>query len=519
MAESNPDVFLNAADLDLLNEVSTAVHSIHNLDEMLRNVLAKIKAVFGIDGASIALHDRQRKELYFIQTVEGLTDGDPQKMTEMRFPDDYGVAGWVLKERQSVLIPDVSKDNRFSKKLDLQQSLDTHSMICVPLITRKQVIGVLYAINKHDAEFSQKDLRLLEVLSVIIAVSIENARLYGEVQQYASSLEKENYRLKTECQARFNVQGIIGSSAAMQRVFALLDKVIDTDTAVLLQGDTGTGKELLAKVIHYSGPLQNKPFVAENCGALSENLLESEIFGHVKGAFTGAIADKKGLFELANGGTVFLDEISDMPFSMQTKLLRVLQENQIRPVGGSQYRQVNFRLISSSNRDLLEQVKEGKFREDLFYRIQVFPIVIPPVRERKEDIPLLTAHFLETRAARLDRPLARLTPAALETFMQYDWPGNVRELENEIERASTLAGNDTEITPDYLSERIKTSADISGVSGAGATSLKEATARVERQMVVDALRKSGGNRSQAARELGLTRQGLLNKISRYEIER
>jgi Nif-specific regulatory protein len=203
---------------------------------------------------------------------------------------------------------------------------------------------------------------------------------------------------------------------------------------------------------------------------------------------------------------------------MQTKLLRVLQENQIRPVGGSQYRQVNFRLISSSNRDLLEQVKEGKFREDLFYRIQVFPIVIPPLRERKEDIPLLTAHFLETRAARLDRPLARLTPAALETFMQYDWPGNVRELENEIERASTLAGNDTEITPDYLSERIKTSADISGVSGAGATSLKEATARVERQMVVDALRKSGGNRSQAARELGLTRQGLLNKITRYAID-
>ena len=519
MAESNPNVSLNAADLDLLNQVSTAVHSIHSLDEMLRNVLAKIKTVFKIDGASIALHDRQREELYFIQTVEGLTDGDPQKITEMRFPDDYGVAGWVLRKRQSVLIPDVTVDSRFTKKLDLQQSLDTRSMICVPLITRKRIIGVLYAINKHDAEFSRKDLRLLEVLSVIIAVSIENARLYGEVQQYASSLEKENYRLKTECQARFNIQGIIGSSAAMQRVFALLDKVIDTDTAVLIQGETGTGKELLAKVIHYNGPFKDKPFVAENCGALSENLLESEIFGHVKGAFTGAIADKKGLFELANGGTVFLDEISDMPFSMQTKLLRVLQENQIRPVGGIRYRQVTFRLISSSNRDLLALVKEGTFREDLFYRIQVFPIVIPPLRERKEDIPLLAAHFLETRAARLDRPLARLTPAALETLMQYDWPGNVRELENEIERASTLAGNDTVITPDYLSERIKSSADINGIGDAGAASLKEATARVERQMVVAALRKSGGNRSQAARELGLTRQGLLNKISRYEIER
>lgn len=518
MAEINPEVSLNKTDLDLLYEVSTAVHSIHDLDEMLRNVLAKVKDVFRIDGASIALHDRKRKELYFIQTVEELGVGVPQKLAEMRFPDDYGVAGWVLREQQSVLIPDVSKDKRFTKKLDLQQSLDTRSMICVPLKTRKKVMGVLYAINKHAAEFGPKDLRLLEILSVIIAVSIENARFYGEVQQYASSLEKENYRLKTECQTRFNVQGIIGSSSAMHRVFALLDKVIDTDTAVLIQGETGTGKELLAKIIHYNGPLKNKPFVAENCGALSENLLESEIFGHVKGAFTGAIADKKGLFEMANGGTVFLDEISDMPFSMQTKLLRVLQENQIRPVGGSRYQRVDFRLISSSNRDLYEQVKERKFREDLFYRIQVFPIVIPPLKERKEDIPLLATHFLEEHAARLDRSVARLTPGALEALMQFDWPGNVRELENEIERALTLAGDATEITEEYLSGRIKTSSDYSATLDTTRATIKEATAQVERQMVLDALRKTGGNRSQAARELGLTRQGLLNKIRRYEIK-
>ncbi len=518
MAEINPGVSLEAADLDLLYEVSTAIHSIHDLDEMLRNVLAKVKAVFKIDGASIALHDHVRKELYFIRTVEELTDGDPQKMAEMRFPDDYGVAGWVLREQQSVLIPDVSKDSRFTKKLDLQQNLDTRSMICVPLKTRKRVMGVLYAINKHGAEFNQKDLRLLEVLSVVIAVSIENARLYGEVQRYASSLEKENYRLKTECQARFNVQGIIGSSTAMQRVFTLLDKVIETDTAVLIQGETGTGKELLAKVIHYNGALKNKPFVAENCGALSENLLESEIFGHVKGAFTGAIADKKGLFERANGGTVFLDEISDMPYSMQIKLLRVLQENQIRPVGGSNYQRVDFRLISSTNRDLFEQVKEGKFREDLLYRVQVFPIVIPPLRERKEDIPLLVAYFLEQHSARLDRPPARLSPGALETLMHFDWPGNVRELENEIERALTLAGGDTEITEEFLSERIKASTAAGSVPATKTATLKEATVQMERQMVVDALRKTGGNKSQAARDLGLTRQGLLNKITRYDIK-
>jgi Nif-specific regulatory protein len=518
MAEINPEVSLNKADLDLLYEVSTSIHSIHDLDEMLRNVLSKVRDVFQIEGASIALHDHKRKELYFIRTVEEQSSGKPQKIDEMRFPDDYGVAGWVLREQQSVLIPDVSKDDRFTKKLDLQQNLDTRSMICVPLKTRKGVIGVLYALNKHHAEFSVKEMRLLEILSGTIAISIENARLYGEIQQYATLLEKENLRLKTECQARFNVQGIIGSSAAMQRVFALLDKVIGTGTTVLIQGETGTGKELLARIIHYNGPTKDKLFVAENCGGLSENLLESEIFGHVKGAFTGAIADKKGLFELAKGGTVFLDEISDMPYAMQTKLLRVLQEYQIRPVGGSKYRQVEFRLISSTNRDLLQEVKEGRFREDLFYRIQVFPIVIPPLRERKEDIPLLAAHFLEQFALKFTRPVARLKPGALEMLMQFDWPGNVRELENEIERALTLAGDDGEITEAYISERIKQSAEFDGLSDTPPATIQEATARVERKMVKDALRKSGGNRSQAARILGLTRQGLLNKIRRYEID-
>jgi Nif-specific regulatory protein len=518
MAESDNEVFLKEEDLDLLYEISASIHSIHDLDEMLRNVLLKIKEVFQIEGASIALHDADCKEFYFIRTVEEQRNGTRQGMDEMRFPDSYGIAGWVLREKEPALIPDVSKDKRFTKQLGIQQNLDIRSMICVPLKTRKGVIGVLYALNKQVAEFTSKDMRLLEILSGTIAVSIENARLYGEMKQYASSLEKENLRLKSECQMRFNLQGIIGSSAAMQRVFTMLKKVIGTDTTVLIHGETGTGKELFAKVIHYNGPMKDKPFVTENCGALSESLLESELFGHVKGAFTGAIADKKGLFELAEGGTVFLDEISDMPHTMQTKLLRVLQEGQIRPVGGSQYRQVNFRLISSSNRDLYKEVKKGVFRKDLFYRIQVFPIVLPPLRERKEDIPLLTMHFFEQFAAKLDRSAARLTPDALEILMQFDWPGNVRELENEIERALTLAGDDGEIKEEYLSERIKGSADHGVSSDQDPVTIQEATARVERKMVTDELRRTGGNRSQAARILGLTRQGLLNKIARYEIK-
>jgi Nif-specific regulatory protein len=304
----------------------------------------------------------------------------------------------------------------------------------------------------------------------------------------------------------------------MRGVFELLNKVIGTPTSVLIQGETGTGKELLAKVIHYNSALKDKPFIAENCGALSENLLESELFGHVKGAFTGAIADKKGLFELADGGTVFLDEIVDMPHAMQTKLLRVLQEGQVRPVGGSHYRQVNFRLITSSNRDLLEEVKKENFRDDLYYRVQVFPITLPPLRERKEDIPLLAAHFLEKFAEKLNQPVARLTPWALDLLVQFDWPGNVRELENEIERALTLAGADREIQARYLSEKITGTVGQDAATQVNGMTLHDATKRLEVQMVIRALRDTDGNRSKAARILGLTRQGLLNKIARYKIE-
>jgi Nif-specific regulatory protein len=236
--------------------------------------------------------------------VEKQSEGAKKGLDEMRFPDDYGVAGWVLREKQLVTIDDVAKDERFSDKLDIQHSFDTRSMICVPLRTRKGVIGVLYALNKLDGKFTPKDKLLLEILSDTIAIAVENAKLYGEIPQLANFLEEEYTRLKAEKQDSeelddFTEQGIIGDSEAMLNLKELFHKVVGTTTRILLQGDTGTGKELLAKAIHYCGPLKNKPFVAQNCGALSENLLESELFGHVKGAFTGAIADKKGLFELA----------------------------------------------------------------------------------------------------------------------------------------------------------------------------------------------------------------------------
>ncbi len=505
-------------DLRLLYEVSTSIHAIKDFDEMLQVVLHKIKEVFRIDGASLALHEPEQKEFFFIQTVEMQQDGVNKNIEKMHFPDHRGVAGWVLQNNKPVLIRDASKDERVFKEFSMDKKLSTRSMICVPLRTRKAIIGVLYAINKLDGSFTAKDSRLLEILSVTLAMAIENAKNYGILKRYANLLEEQNRRLMSEVQQRFEVQGLIASSPSMRQLFSMMDKVIDVTTTVLIQGETGTGKELIAKMIHYNGPLKDKPFVAENCGALSENLLESELFGHVKGAFTGAISDKKGLFEMAEGGTVLLDEIGDMPPSMQVKLLRVLQEGQIRPVGASHYINVNVRIIACTNRDIEEEMAKGNFREDLYYRINVFPLTIPPLRERKEDIPHLAAYFLKEIATKFKRPVPRLTSTALELMSAYDWPGNVRELQNEMERALTLAGKNKEISEEYLSAKIFDSMDNTSAVFKKNGTLQEVTERIEKQMVSEALEKAGGNRSRASNLLGITRQGLLNKIKRYNIE-
>ncbi len=515
--KKNLNMRLTEEDLTLFSEVSTSIHAIRDLDEMLKSILNNIKTVFRVEGASLALHDEENSEFYFIRTMEEERNGKHDRKQKMRFPDHLGVAGWVLREKRPAVIPDVSKDDRFFKGIDIQEDSVTRSMVCCPLLTRKGLIGILYALNKLEGEFAERDARLLEILCGTIAIAIENAKFYGELKQYASSLEQENRVLKSEVQSRFNLQGIIGSSPAMRTLFALIEKVLDTTTTVLVQGETGTGKELIARVIHHNGPTKDRPFIAENCGALSEHLLESELFGHVKGAFTGAIADKKGLFELANGGTVFLDEIGEMSPAMQVKLLRVLQEGQFRPVGGSRYCNVDVRVITATNRNLEEEVKKGSFREDLFYRIHVFPVTLPPLRERREDIPLLAVHFIERFAKKIKRS-ARLTPQALDLLSRYDWPGNVRELENEMERALTLAGKEKEIREEHLSEKIRPSSEKGPVIDETGGTLSEVTERIEQRMILEALGNTKGNRSEAARRLGITRQGLLNKITRYKIE-
>ncbi len=513
------ELYLSEKDFSLFSEVIASFHSVSDLDEMLITILQKITTIFDIEGASIALHDSLKNEFYFIRMVEsGVLDTFPDK-NGPRFPDHKGVAGWVMKHGRSVYINDVSGDERYYNGFDRIQGFLTRSMVCVPLRTRRGFLGVLYALNKQQGAFRERDRRLLEILSGTIAVSLENARLYGDLKDHVHALQRERQSLLAKVESGSGFNGIIGSSQPMRRMFELMSKVMDTTAAVLIQGETGTGKELVARVIHYHGVLREKPFVAENCGALPENLLESELFGHVKGAFTGAVADKKGLFEIADGGTIFLDEIGEMSPAMQVKLLRVLQEGQFRPVGGNRFRDVRVRLIASTNRDLAEEVEKGTFRQDLYYRINVFQITAPPLRHRKEDIPDLAAHFLRKSAGKYGRPVPVLSPSALEALLRFDWPGNVRELENEMARAVTMAGGDRTIQVDMLSDKIRRLFVEHPAGQIPATGrLKQVIQQVEHRLIVDALRREGGNRSRAARSLGLSRQGLLNKLAAMKID-
>jgi transcriptional regulator with GAF, ATPase, and Fis domain len=299
----------------------------------------------------------------------------------------------------------------------------------------------------------------------------------------------------------------------MQRAFALIERVRSASTPVLLQGETGTGKELAARAIHFSGTWASRSFVAQNCGALAGELLDSELFGHRRGAFTGATSDKKGLFELADGGTLFLDEISETTSAFQVKLLRVLQEGEIRPVGGGRSQRVQVRIVAATNRDLAAAVCAGQFREDLFYRLSVFPITLPPLRERREDIPALARHFVAKHAERLGRRIAGITDRATAMLAAYDYPGNVRELENEMERAVLLSDDGEAVSETLLSDRIVTAAPAAG-GHAGSTSLAGMVARFERKRIEEMLPACGGNKSMTARRFGMTYRGLLAKMQR-----
>jgi len=351
---------------------------------------------------------------------------------------------------------------------------------------------------------------------LIDLVAQEIVTFHMEISKREERINALNHQLGN----RYSYDSMIGKSKVMQELYTLLDKIRNSESTVLVQGENGTGKELIARAIHFNSPRKDAHFVTVNCSAFNENLLDSELFGHVKGSFTGAIKDKKGLFEAADKGTLFLDEIGDMSPTMQVKLLRVLQEGTLIPVGGTETRRVDVRVVAATNKDLKEMIEMGTFREDLYYRINVINLIVPPLRDRKEDIPLLMDHFLTQGCKEKSLPLKVLGKRAIEKIFDYPWPGNIRELENEIERLIVLSGDELRISADLLSQRIRQYGEDSKVQGVRvAGKLKDALEELEKTMIREGLRRTNWNKSRLAKELGISRAGLIMKVEKYGLDK
>ncbi|MGZ3696609.1 MAG: sigma-54 interaction domain-containing protein [Bdellovibrionota bacterium] len=344
-----------------------------------------------------------------------------------------------------------------------------------------------------------------------------------EIVTFHTEISKREERisaLNNQLATRSSYDSMIGKSKPMQELYSLLDKIKNSESTVLVQGENGTGKELIARAIHFNSPRKDAQFVTVNCSAFNENLLDSELFGHVKGSFTGAIKDKKGLFEVADKGTLFLDEIGDMSPTMQVKLLRVLQEGTLTPVGGTDQRKVDVRVVAATNKDLKEMIETGTFREDLYYRINVINLVVPSLRDRKEDIPVLVDHFFARGCKEKSLPMKALAKRAMEKIFDYPWPGNIRELENEVERLIVLTGDEQRVAADLLSPRIRDfgeHAKVQGVRVAG--KLKDALEELEKTMIREGLRRTNWNKSRLAKELGISRAGLIMKVEKYGLDK
>ena len=526
--KSNNSLSYSTSVMKTLWDISQSLYQYLNIDDLILHIIKKTKDVMKAEGVSVILHDDKKNEFVFCW-AESDPNGLVTKLKEIRFPADKGIAGSVFKSGKAELVSNIDKDPRHYKEIDDSTGFKTSSMIAAPLQKKKKAIGVLEVLNKKKGIFNEEDLTFVTTLTPIIAMALDNARMYAELDEAYKELQvvekekdkllkhtqQENVLLRQELERHFSFDEIIGNSKVMLELFKLCEKVIDLDITVLVEGETGTGKELIARCIHYNGPRKNKPFVSQNCGGISETLLTSELFGHKRGSFTGAIADKKGLFEIADGGTIFLDEVGEMSPAMQTTLLRVLQDGEIRPLGADYHKKVNTRVISATNRNLEEEVSKGNFREDLLYRLNVFTIKVPPLRQRTGDIRLLANYFAGKYSQKIDKPVKGLSQEALHCLENYHFPGNVRELENEIERAVALAQNESVIESSHLSGKIVEKSATIGSELEMKGTLKEMVETLEKSVLTRLLEKHGGNRTRIAKELGMSRYGLMKKMQRY----
>ena len=422
----------------------------------------------------------------------------------------------VLKNQAAVMAANAVEDLGGSESI---MAAKIKSTIGVPLWQGEKIIGVIECDNRASSGiFQERDLDLLLMLASQAALAIDNAMLFRDLQMAEDKLRGENrYLKKRQKQSGMRFDNIIGEAPAMKKIFAQLEKVIDTRATVCIYGETGTGKELIANAIHHQGKRSEKMFVAQNCAALPENLLESELFGHKKGAFTGADNNKKGLFEIADKGTLFLDEIGEMTLTLQAKLLRVLQEGEVRPVGANRAMTVDVRIICATNKHLQQETEAGRFREDLFYRLMVFPITLPPLRERRLDIPMLAQHFLNRYTTEMRKQVGGLSQEAINQLSGYTWPGNIRELENEVQRLVIQVDDGEIVEPEHLSPRIRQVESLVERIAPPKGTLKEMMEHVERWLLTRALKAHGNNKTQTAATLGITREGLHKKLSKFKM--
>ena len=424
----------------------------------------------------------------------------------------------VITSGRSLRVDDGTVDPRFFPGVDQKTGFTTRSIVAAPLLGPHGPIGVVQCVNRRDdTAFGDSDLAVLESLAASVTVAIENARRYDDLKTSEARLRAQVGALRLDLARREHFGDIVGTGGAMGEVLRLMESAAASMIAVLIEGETGTGKELVARGIHRAGPRADGPFVAVNCAALPETLLESELFGHRRGSFTGATHDQRGLFEAAGGGTILLDEVGEMPLAMQAKLLRVLQEGEIVPVGDTRPRRVDVRVLSATNRELADSVKAQGFRQDLYYRLSAFPIRVPPLRDRREDVPVLAHHFLRASAERQGRRLEGIETDALETLVHFDWPGNVRELQNEMERATTLARDGDRIGIAHLSAKLRKPVRDGGGDPQPLDDrpLREARTEFEARHIAGVLRRHGGNVTHAAQVLGLSRAMLQRKMKDY----
>ncbi|HEX3697445.1 MAG TPA: sigma 54-interacting transcriptional regulator [Polyangia bacterium] len=513
-----------------LLRVNKRLNSELRLSRLLETIIDCVIELTDAERGFILLED-EAGEL----AVRAARNIDQRTLEAAEFELSRSIARRAADGQAPIVTVDATGDERFKQALSVSD-LHLRSVLAVPLLIKGKSAGTIYVDHRlRKGAFADDDVALVLDFAEQAAIAIENARLLSELRRRERQVEALNRRLEVELSARreelsgmkqelrenrealavrYDYRNIVGRTPRMLELFRLLDRVTDTALPVVIQGESGTGKELVARAIHFNGPRRERPFVSENCAAIPETLLESTLFGYVRGAFTGAEHDTRGLFEIADGGTLFLDEVAEMSPGMQGKLLRVLQEGEFRRVGGERTRKVDVRIVAATNRDLTRLVDEGKFRQDLFFRLNVARIFLPPLRERREDIPLIIEHFLARPSGGARKPL---DPAALTRLIAYRWPGNVRELENEIVRAVALSGE--RVTTSDLSPAIATNTDAGAVLSDDPDSLhlRRRVERLERSLVREALARCGNNQTKAAVVLGLSRFGLQKKLKRYRL--